>query len=134
ICTAMIYRSLKPIRQWYNRWVIPNYLMLAAMTGALWLTAVLAALDVLRPAVTALAAAFVLAAVAVKLAYWRSIDQNSAGSTLASATGLPPGRPIRPLDPPHTEENYLLRDMGYRIARLLYAQMRRIAIGRWVIC
>ena len=129
ICTAMIYRSLKPIRQWYNRWVIPNYLMLAAMTGALWLTAVLAALDVLRPAVTALAAAFVLAAVAVKLAYWRSIDQNSAGSTLASATGLPPGRPIRPLDPPHTEENYLLREMGYRIARRHAAKLRRIALG-----
>jgi len=129
ICTAMIYRSLKPIRQWYNRWVIPNYLMLAAMTGALWLTAVLAALDVLRPAATALAAAFVLAAAAVKLAYWRSIDQNSAGSTLASATGLPPGRPIRPLDPPHTEENYLLREMGYRIARRHAAKLRRIALG-----
>jgi DMSO reductase anchor subunit len=128
ICTAMIYRSLKPIRQWDNHWVLPNYLLLAAMTGALWLAAALAALDVLRSAVTALAAALALAAGAVKVAYWRSIDKNSAGSTLASATGLPQGRSIRPLDPPHTEENYLLREMGYRIARRHAAKLRRIAM------
>jgi DMSO reductase anchor subunit len=128
ISTAMIYRSLKPIRQWYNPWVVPNYLMLAAMTGALWLAAATAALDVLRPAVTALAAALVLAAAAVKIAYWHSIDASSAGSTLATATGLPQGRPIRPLDPPHTEENYLLREMGYRIARRHAAKLRRIAL------
>src|SRR2546423_11865299 len=33
VCTAMIYRSLKPIRQWYNPWVVPNYLMLSGMGG-----------------------------------------------------------------------------------------------------
>src|SRR5215469_2362716 len=38
-CTAMIYRSLKPIHQWSNSWVIPNYLLLALFTGALWLNA-----------------------------------------------------------------------------------------------
>jgi len=127
ICTAMIYRSLKPIRQWDNAWVLPSYLMLAAMTGALWLAAALSALDVLRPAATVLAAALVLAAAALKMAYWRSIDRNSAVSTLASATGLPRNRTIRPLDPPHTEENYLLREMGYRIARRHAAKLRRIA-------
>jgi DMSO reductase anchor subunit len=128
ISTAMIYRSLKPIRQWYNIWVVPNYLLLAAMTGAMWLAAALAALDGLRPAVAAPAAALVLAAAAVKLAYWHSIDASSAGSTVASALGLPRDRPIRPLDPPHTEENYLLREMGYRIARRHAAKLRRIAM------
>src|ERR1043166_5760386 len=24
-CTGMIYASLKPLRQWHNRWVVPNY-------------------------------------------------------------------------------------------------------------
>lgn len=128
ICTAMIYRSLKPIRQWDNHWVVPNYLLLAAMTGALWLAAVLDWLGERRTAVTAIAAALVLAAAAVKIFYWRSIDAGSAGPTLASATGLPQGRPIRPLDPPHTEENYLLREMGYRIARRHAAKLRRIAM------
>jgi DMSO reductase anchor subunit len=129
VCTAMIYRSLKPIRQWDNRWVIPNYLILAGMTGALWLAALLAILDILRSGVTVLAALLVFAAAAGKIAYWRSIDRGSSRSSLASATGLPRHRPIRPLDPPHTEENYLLKEMGYRIARRHAARLRRIAIA-----
>ena len=40
-CTAMIYRSLKPVQRWHNSWVVPNYLVLALMTGALWLSALL---------------------------------------------------------------------------------------------
>ena len=128
ICTAMIYRSLKPIRQWRNHWVVPNYLLLAAMAGGLWLAVLLAVFDVLSPAVASLAAVLVVASAAVKIAYWHSIDKNSSGSTLASATGLPGDRPIRPLDPPHTEENYLLREMGYRVARRHAAKLRRIAL------
>src|SRR5216117_3432075 len=30
-CTGMIYASLKPIHQWHNRWVVPNYFMLGLM-------------------------------------------------------------------------------------------------------
>lgn len=33
-CTAMIYASLKPIRQWANPWVPRTYLALSLMTGA----------------------------------------------------------------------------------------------------
>ena len=29
-CTGMIYASLKPIRQWRNRWTVPNYFTLGA--------------------------------------------------------------------------------------------------------
>jgi DMSO reductase anchor subunit len=31
------------------------------------------------------------------------------------------------LDPPHTEENYLLREMGFRVGRKHAAKLRRIA-------
>ena len=33
------------------------------------------------------------------------------------------------LDEPHTEENYLLREMGYRIARRHAAKLRRVAMA-----
>jgi sulfite dehydrogenase (quinone) subunit SoeC len=128
ICTAMIYYSLKPIRQWRNRWVVPIYLFLAAMNGALWLVAVLAIVDVLRPMILVWAGVLVLAAAALKISYWRSIDGGRMGSTLASATGLSHGR-LRPLDPPHTEENYLLKEMGYRVARRHAAKLRRISLA-----
>src|SRR5439155_23547085 len=36
-CTGMIYASLKPIHQWHNRFVAPNYLLLAVMSGFLLL-------------------------------------------------------------------------------------------------
>src|SRR5215472_600424 len=32
-CTGMIYASLKPIHQWYNPWVVPNYFALGLMSG-----------------------------------------------------------------------------------------------------
>src|SRR5215469_11705527 len=32
-CTGMIYASLKPIHQWCNRWVVPNYFALGLMSG-----------------------------------------------------------------------------------------------------
>ena len=129
ISTAMIYRSLKPIRQWHNHWVVPNYLLLAAMTGAFWLTAALGVFDVIRPVVAALTAALVLVAAGGKILYWRFIDRTSAASSLSSATGLPSGRVIRPLDPPHTQENYLLREMGYRIARRNAGMLRGVAVA-----
>jgi sulfite dehydrogenase (quinone) subunit SoeC len=129
ICTAMIYQSLKPIRQWHNPWVLPNYLMLAAMTGALWMLAMLSAFAALPPVLLVLGAALVLAALAGKVAYWQSVQRSPTGPTLASATGLSAGKPLRPLDPPHTEENYLLKEMGYRIARAHAHKLRRIALA-----
>jgi DMSO reductase anchor subunit len=35
--TGMIYATLKPIHQWHNRWVVPNYLLLGLMAGLLLL-------------------------------------------------------------------------------------------------
>ena len=47
--TAMIYASLKPIRAWRNLWVVPNYLVLAAMTGGLWLATLLHGFGLAHP-------------------------------------------------------------------------------------
>lgn len=130
ICTAMIYQSLKPVRQWHNGFVLPNYLLLAAFAGAAWLAAV--AIFWPPPGAARLAAA--LGAVAGiagaigKLGYWRSIDQAQPGSTMASATGLGALGTVRMLEAPNTEENYLLREMGFVIARKHAARLRSIAL------
>jgi sulfite dehydrogenase (quinone) subunit SoeC len=128
-CTAMIYRSLKPIGRWHNRWVVPNYLALAGATGGTWLVAVMAVLDELSTARTAVAAAIVVAvAAALKIGYWRFIDGDRSGPTIASATGLGRLGQVRLLDPPHTEENYLLKEMGFQIGRKHATKLRRIAL------
>jgi DMSO reductase anchor subunit len=108
--------------------VLPNYLALAAMTGALWLLA-LAALFGARAlaALVWLALALLILGAALKLGYWRFIDRSASVATAASATGLARFGKVRLLDPPHTEENYLLQEMGYRIARRHAARLRGIA-------
>ena len=126
-CTGMIYRSLKPVPRWHNAWVVPNYLALALMTGSLWL-AFIAQVFGPHPALSILAIAAVVLAAALKLGYWRSIDTARSASTAGSATGLGSLGTVRHFEAPHTSENYLLKEMGYRIARKHAAKLRRIAL------
>jgi DMSO reductase anchor subunit len=125
-CTGMIYRSLKPIRQWHNRWVVPNYLMLGLMGGLLLLDLIVCfwMSSVAIPLATLVVVAF---AWWVKERYWRFIDTASAPSTVASATGLGRRGKVRMLEPPNTEENYLLKEMGFRIARKHRLRLRLVA-------
>ena len=126
-CTGMIYASLKPIRQWHNGWVVPNYLMLGLMGGLLLLDLIVR-FWVAQPSGTAILTLIVVAgAWGLKERYWRFVDTNPASSTTASATGLGSRGPVRPLEAPHTEENYLLKEMGFRIARKHARRLRMIA-------
>jgi sulfite dehydrogenase (quinone) subunit SoeC len=128
-CTGMIYASLKPIRQWSHPLVVPGYLALSGFSGAV-LLAMLGGFwghGFAVPALLALlggGAAFLL-----KSAYWRAIDTAAPVATAESATGLGRIGTVRPLDPPHTQSNYLLREMGYRIARKHQAKLRRIVLA-----
>ncbi|TCZ55230.1 dimethyl sulfoxide reductase anchor subunit family protein [Roseicella aquatilis] len=125
-CTGMIYASLKPIPQWHHPLVAPGYLLLSAYSGM----ALLAAVSALGGVVGGPASFVVtlgLGAIVLKLAYWQMIDGIHAAS-IESATSLGWIGTVRPLDPPHTETNYLLREMGFRIARKHAAKLRRIAL------
>ena len=128
VCTGMIYASLPTIQRWHNSWVVPNYLALGAMSGGLlldWLTR-LGGLP--HPAIGVTALVLVGLAAVLKRGYWRHIDGTQSVSTVQSATGVGDAHtPVRLLDAPHTEENYLMREMGFRIARRHTAKLRRIA-------
>ncbi|MGQ0678016.1 MAG: dimethyl sulfoxide reductase anchor subunit family protein [Rhodospirillales bacterium] len=128
-CTAMIYASLKPIHQWYNRWVVPAYLVMAIMTGALWVNALLQARGLARPSVAGIAAGAALIGFMLKIGYWRFVDTTAARSTPQTATGLDQFGRVRLIDPPHTQENFLSLEMGYRLARKHAWQLRRISLS-----
>jgi DMSO reductase anchor subunit len=123
--TGMVYASLKPIARWYNPWVPACYLALALATGALWTAAVAPASSWLA----ACAALITALAWAMKLAYWRETDPKPCAATAESATGLGRFGTVRLLEPPHTQSNYLLDEMGYRVARKHASRLRRIALG-----
>ena len=128
ICTAYIYRSLKPIPAWSNGWVVPNYLALSAMTGALWLAALSTLFGYRLRGAGVLVFATVVVAFLVKLVYWRFINSHPGVSTAESATGLGFLGKVRQLEAPHTSENYLLEEMGFRIARKHAQKLRVIAL------
>jgi DMSO reductase anchor subunit len=130
----MIYRSLKPVPRWSNRWTVPGYLTLALASGALWLQA-MATLGAGRPALPGIWIILLLAlAWGTKQLYWRWIDQpQPGGSTMESATGLGHLGRVRPLDPPHTSENYVMKEMGFQIARKHAAKLRRIALATGLV-
>lgn len=127
-CQAMIYATLRPIRQWCNPLVLPNFLLLALFSGATWLAAAVAVAGSSPRIEAAFSVAVGIAAVLMKLAYWRRIDTAPPVATIESATGLGGIGPVRSLEAPHTEENYLLREMGYAIARKHAVRLRQIAL------
>jgi DMSO reductase anchor subunit len=126
-CTAIIYRSLKPVPRWHNGWVLPVYLLAALMSGSLWLVAVLQFFGP-RSATSWLTLAAIAAMAVAKVGYWRSIDSETATSTAGSATGLGSAGIVRLFEAPHTSQNYLLKEMGFEIGRRHAAKLRRIAV------
>jgi DMSO reductase anchor subunit len=122
----MIYASLRPIYQWHNPWVVPNYFALGLMSALLILDFLVRLWEPRAPGVAVAAAILVVVAWWLKEGYWRSIDTTSAPSTVASATLLGSRGKVRMFEPPHTEENYLLKEMGFAIARKHRARLRGI--------
>lgn len=128
ICTARIYNSLKPIPAWNNRWVMPNYVALATMSGMLLMTALASLFGCATAAMYSLSLALIAVALAVKLGYWRFIDTMAVTSTPETATGLGALGKVRLFKAPHTSENYLMKEMGFRIARKHARKLRIISV------
>ncbi|MFT3973689.1 MAG: dimethyl sulfoxide reductase anchor subunit [Amaricoccus sp.] len=114
--TSMIYAQMRSVPRWRS-----------PLTPALFLLAALAGGALLADARDA--APWLLGGLGVaQLAAWGWGDRALArsGTTLATATGLGPlGRP-RLLEPPHTGENYLLREMVHVVGRRHAPKLRLI--------
>jgi sulfite dehydrogenase (quinone) subunit SoeC len=132
-CTAMIYASLKPIRAWHTPWTPATYYLLALASGAVLLAMLLHLFSAPATWADALAIAALAAAWSAKLGYWRDIDADPITGTPESATGLGSLGRVRQIVPPHTEENYLLKEMGFRVARKHAAALRRLALATGLI-
>ena len=128
--TSMIYASLKTVARWHHPLTPVCYLMFAAAGGLLLTIALLAILRL--PITAALAQAtlvLMLSAWGVKLAWWRLAGMAAQAGSLESATGLGGLGAVRPLMPPHTEENYLQHEMGFVVARKHADKLRIIALA-----
>lgn len=133
-CTAMIYGSLRPIKAWNLSDVPMVYLALSLASGAVWLGPIARIFaipfgwsDLFVPVALALAAA-------LKWRYWARIDAIHRGDgtgrmpTRGSAIGLPQSKSVQPLDPPHTQQNYLMKEMGFAVARRHATKLRGLSL------
>ncbi|HEY3180665.1 MAG TPA: DmsC/YnfH family molybdoenzyme membrane anchor subunit [Casimicrobiaceae bacterium] len=135
-CTAMIYASLKPIRQWHTRWTPALYIVLGHWSGAVLLRATLT--DANSAALTAIAAALGIAAIAVKWMYWQTIDGDTGSVTLEYAIGVDRGvRPptdsggasimrARLFDTGHSHGTFLTDEFGFTLARRYRTLLRAV--------
>lgn len=95
-CTAMIYASLKPIRQWHTPRVPLAFWLLAHASGALLVMSALSSRPVVATESIVVSLVLFVLALGVKLEYWWFVGRSRGGVTLESALGVPHG-----VGPPH---------------------------------
>jgi DMSO reductase anchor subunit len=138
VSTAMIYASLKPIRQWHTRWTPANYVLHGHWSGALLLWTVACGYAVKVGPFLVLAAVLGLAALSAKLAYWHAIAREADAITLERAIGVASGvhgtGPIsaahaRLLDVGHSHGTFLTNEFGFQLAQRHARALRGVALA-----
>jgi DMSO reductase anchor subunit len=128
-CTAMIYASLKPVPAWRHWLVLPLYLLFALLSGGLLLQALLSWHGMAIGNFTvSCEAAGVIVLTLCKLRYWADIDATPLPATRGDAVGLPL-RTVTVFERPHTEANYLTREMAFVVARKHSRQLRSLSLA-----
>lgn len=114
--TAMIYASLKPIRQWHNPVVPPMYLLMGLATGGVLLSAIEGFAGGVGTVTGIVSFALLTAAALVKGVYYGWIARP-AGPTINTATGMTRAQ-VRLLDSGHSHETFLTKEFGRRLRAL----------------
>jgi DMSO reductase anchor subunit len=78
------------------------------------------------PSLSLLACLAAVVLVACKWLYWRDIDRSGLPATRGDAVGLP-SRTVTVFERPHTEANYLTREMAFVLAREHATRLRWLA-------
>ncbi len=128
-CTGMIYASLTTIRAWNHKLVAPLYVGLGLMTGRILLNLLIAFnTGAISTRAVWLTLLLILGAWIAKTLYWSQIDGATRGWTIGAATGLGRFGRVRPLDPPHTQPNFIMREMGFEVARKHAERLRQVSV------
>jgi DMSO reductase anchor subunit len=117
-CTAKIYHCLKTIPAWQHKTVLPIYLLTSIYTGGLWLASIFAVW-----AFAPVLSLFALILLWLMNRYWKNNDQSLA-ITRSSALGLTEQRTVKVFEHPHTEANYITKEMVHVLARKHSARLR----------
>lgn len=116
--TSMIYTQMKTVPRW-NTPLTPLLFMAIALAGGALLAGQVEIALILMPV-----------AAAVQVIWWLRGDKALAqsGTDMATATGLGNIGSVRAFEPPHTGNNYLLREFVYVVGRKHAQKLRMIAL------
>ncbi|QFT91274.1 DMSO reductase anchor subunit (DmsC) [Roseovarius sp. THAF9] len=116
--TSMIYTQMKTVPRW-NTTLTPLLFMAIALAGGALLAGQVEIALILMPV-----------AAAVQVIWWLRGDKALAqcGTDMATATGLGNIGTVRAFEPPHTGNNYLLREFVYVVGRKHAQKLRMIAL------
>lgn len=126
--TGMIYASLRTIRHWHQPLTAPLYIVLGLASGALLFNALLHLFGQASTFPAWLTIALLALGAMLKVSYWQGIDTGEKRYTAEMATGLGYLGKVRPLEPPHTQPNFVMREMGYTIARKHVDKLRTLVL------
>jgi DMSO reductase anchor subunit len=127
-CTAKIYSTLTTIRAWSQPLTVSVYLAFALATGATLLAAIASLFGrfQLFQAIFAIVALVLVAM--LKFLYWRAIDTAARTHTIEAATGLGAIGSVSQWEVPHTSENFIMKEMGYAVARKHALKLRKLVL------
>jgi DMSO reductase anchor subunit len=126
--TGMIYTQLKAVPAWHTPLTPAIYLTLAAASGTTLLAALFGLAGDSASSVTLIALCLVAIAGFLKGAYWLRLDRPVSTATATSATGLGRDGAVAMIGAPHTEANYILKEMGFALARENAAKLRTATV------
>ena len=150
VSTAMIYASLKPIRQWYSAWTPVNYLLLGHWSAAVLLLGLARVHSAHERSFGWLAGGLGVVALIAKIGQWRAITAGARDApTLERAIGVPEyankyvskyanqGAPpagmtvarARLFDVGHSHGTFLTDEFGFVLARRNAVALRIAALS-----
>ena len=127
-CTGQIYASLRTIPAWNYFLTTPIYCVLSITSGLLlWIfLSALFGYDV-NQIIMVITIGMLEASLILKWVYWRYVDSAEFGVTKADAIGFETQTQVQNLEPANQTQNYLMREMGYYVARKHALKLRRYA-------
>lgn len=127
-CTSMIYASLRSVQAWHTPLTPFCYLLFSLAGGFLLGSLFLAVAGTATGLVSSLSGMILAAAFFVKLQWRNRMLTMEPLSTPETATGLGHIGKVRLLERPHALDNYLTREMGFKVARKHSQKLWKIAV------
>lgn len=126
--TGKIYSSLRAIYSWNTELTTFNYLALGGLTGLMLFQSLLLLMGYNLANVYYYLIILIIFSCIGKILYWVRLDLNNTTTNKSTALGLKSQLQVNLLESPHDASNFLLKEMGYKVARKHSKKLRKIAL------